>query len=249
MPGGVLRRLVQPGRGERWAEPSAGAVLWLAPPCRGEPSASREPSRGEGVPEGLPREPLARASPRLNVRFPRRGGEGRRAPPPGSPPRGPAGARSASRPPRRSSPTTAFRDTRAPRSRTPAAGATRIASRRARSRLRPAAPRRNARPRGTRWCSREPGARRRGCGWYPATRERPRPPVSRRERTCPRRARTRKMLRATPGMAPALPPPCPVPTRTRRPGAPRRRVRCRPAAVPARSRPRGHRTVSIRPQR
>jgi hypothetical protein len=213
-----------------------------------------------GVAAWLVRFPIARAAraPRVAMdrspgeRFPvpRRGcAGGRRVGVPA-----PSGERAAARcgqPPRRGpSPPTAFpRGTPARRRRTRAAGATRSASRRPRCRRRPTAPRRSGRPRGTGWCSRRRGARRRGCGSYPARRETPRRSASRRGCTSPGRGRTGRMLRATPGTWPALPPPCPSPARTRPPGAPRRRSRCGLAAVPARAFPRGHRTVSIRPQR
>jgi hypothetical protein len=63
--------------------------------------------------------------------------------------------RSGSPPRRRSSPPTEFLPgTGGPRRRTPAAGATRSASRRPRCRRRPTAPRRSGPPRGTGWCSR-----------------------------------------------------------------------------------------------
>jgi hypothetical protein len=161
-----------------------------------------------------------------------------------------AAARSGPPPHREPSPPKAFRSgTPARRRRTPAGGARRSASRRPRCRRRPTDPRRSGRPRGTGWCSRRRGARRRGCGSCPARCERPRPSASRRGCTSPARARTGRMLRTTPGTWPALQPPCPSPARTCPPGAPRRRSRCGPAAVHARAFPRGHRTVSIRPQR
>jgi hypothetical protein len=91
-------------------------------------------------------------------------------------PSGERGATQCGQPPRREpSPPTAFPPgTPGPRWRTRATGARRSASRRPRCRRRPTTPRRSGRPRGTGWCSRRRGDRRRGCGSYPAKRGRPR---------------------------------------------------------------------------
>jgi len=140
--------------------------------CQARSPATRSPPGGMERPRGE------------EVRSPQRGGAGgeRRVGVPGPTPRARAEARSGSPPHHRPSPTTAFRPgTRGPRGRTRAAGATRSASRRPRCRRRPTAPRRSGPPRGTRWCSRRRGARRRGCGSCPATRGTPRRSGSPRE--------------------------------------------------------------------
>jgi hypothetical protein len=189
---GVGPRLAQMSPGEQSAHASPGAALWIALRCRAEPPASEECARGEGLvrrcragvpawsaaspatPASRSRCGMERKKPGEKVRARGRGCAGgeRRGGVPGPTPRERAEARSGSPPHRRPLPTTAFRPgTRGRRRRTPAAGATRSASRRPRSRRRPTAPRRSGPPRGTGWCSLRRGARRRECGSCPARRE------------------------------------------------------------------------------